>query len=277
VTSIKCILTISIFLSAAMIAAPDSYCQEEAHYRNIKMENCSCHVGVLYKKTSQATTIAVSAVAAGKGSEFRKWDITAIRLVCGGERIRPDKEEKFFVRKENFFRVPSAVLFAVIGGAAGANIGGSGLQQGINSAGLAVGLGLLTLAAKGEITGQKDFFTLNEKTADGVTSGRDFIKITAEDQDMHLKEDFKIGVIKPLYALNAAFAGYKKMSDVELGRALDGMKDRIAALEGEQSSYRSGGDPEYDRIQKEIEDLESERGIVYRIWLEKGVRPGSGE
>lgn len=196
----KRVVVISVFLSAVILTAPDSYCQEEAHYRNIKTENCSCHVGVIYKKAAQNTTIAVSAVATGKGSEFRKWDITAIRMVIGGKRIWPDSESKFFVKKENFFRVPAAVLFAVIGGVSGAQTGGSGLQKGVSSAGMAIGLGLLTLAAKGEITGQKSQFTLNEKTADGITAGRDFIEITAEDQDMHLKEEFKIAVIKPLYA-----------------------------------------------------------------------------
>ena len=264
----KRVFTVSIFLSAALLTATDSYCREEAHYRNIKMENCSCHVGVLYKKTAQNTTIAVSAVATGKGAEFRKWDIAAIRLVVGGERIWPDRENKFYVRKENFFRVPAAILFAVIGAEAGAHMGGSGLEQGIASVGMAAGLGLLTLAAKGEITGQKNFFTLNEKTADSITAGMDFIEITAEDQDMHLKEEFKIGVIKPLYAPTPA-AGFEKMSDVELGRALDSMKDRLMTLEEEQASYRSGADPEYDRIQKEIEDIEAERGIAYTLWLGK--------
>lgn len=267
----KRILTASIFILAAAIHAPYSFCQEEAHYRNIKMENCSCHVGVLYKKTPQNTTIAVSAVATGKGAEFRKWNITAIRLAAGGERIWPDSEEKFFARKENFFRVPAAVLFAVVGAEAGARISASGLEKGITSAGMAAGLGLLTLAAKGEITGQKSIFTLDEKAVNGITAGRDFIEITAEDQDMHLKEEFKVGVIRPVYAPGPA-AGFEKMDDVELGRALDGMKDRLATLEAEQSSYRAGADPEYDRIQTEIEDLQAERGIAYTLWMEKRKR-----
>jgi len=265
----KRVVVISIFLSAAILASPDSYCQEEAHYRNIKMENCSCHVGVRYKKQAQNTMMAVSAVATGKGAEFRKWDITAIRLIVGGDRIWPDREDKFYVRKENFFRVPAAILFAVIGAEAGYHMGGSGLDRGIASVGLAAGLGLLTLAAKGEITGQKGFFTLNAKTADGITPGVDFIEITAEDRDMHLKQEFKIGVIKPLYAPDMALADYEKMGSAELGKALDGMKGRLATLEEEQSSYRSGADPEYDRIQKEIEGLEAERGIAYTLWLEK--------
>jgi hypothetical protein len=237
------------------------------------MENCSCRVGVLYKKTAQNTTIAVSAVATGKGAEFRKWDIAAIRLFACGGRIWPDSEEKFYVKKENFFRVPAAILFAVIGAGAGSHMGPGGLGRGISSVGMAAGLGLLTLAAKGEITGQKSAFTLNQKTADNITEGRDFIEITVEDQDVHLKEEFRVGVIKPLYAPGPA-ARFEKMSDVELGRALDSMKDRLATLEKEQSSYRAVADPEYGRIQKEIEDIETERGIAYTVWLERGNKRG---
>ncbi len=259
---------ISACLLAAIVATPDYSYQEEIHYRNVKLENCECHIGIVYTKARDKNSIAVSAVATGKGAEFRKWNVSSIRLVVDGDRIRPDSEERFYVTKESLFRVPAAVLFAAIGIAAGVNTGGSGLEKGVAAAGLGLGMGLLVLAAKGEINGTKSVFTVNKELDNSIKTDRDFIEITAEDEGMHLKETFKIALMKPFYAPGPS-ADYAKMSEAELSSALNSMRGRLAVLEEEQSSYRYGSDPEYDIIQRKIEDIQAERGIAYMLWLKK--------
>lgn len=262
----KYILVVLIAIFSTIIPAADSFCYDELQYKNFKLEDCSCHVGVHYKQTDDKMHIGVSAIALGKGAEFRKWDIASVRLRVGDDRIKPDSEGKFYVKKESFFRVPAAVLFAVIG--ATADVPGSNLEQGITQAGLAIGLGILALQAHGEIAGEKYFFTLDKETTAKIVEGRDFIEITAANTDMHLQETLKIGLIKPSPATKKG-ADYYKMSDVQLSGVLNSLEGRISALETEQVSYKYGKDPEYDRIQKDVEDAQTQRGIAYRIWLIK--------
>jgi len=262
----KYVFTALVSLSSTIFQAADSFCQEELQYKNFKLEACACYVGVSYKKDGDKTRVGVSAIATGKGAEFRKWDILSVRLKVGDERIKPESEGKFYVRKESFFRVPAAVLFAVIG--ATADVPGTGLERGITQAGLAVGLGLLAMQARGEITGEKYFFTLDKETAAGIVEGRDFIEVAAEDQDMHLKETLKIGIIRTPSAAKRG-PDYSRMSDVQLTGVLNTLEGRLNSLETEQASYKYGEDPEYDRIQKDIEEAETQRGIAYRAWLGK--------
>lgn len=249
-----------------MIVSPQAFCQEELEYKRFRLERAICDAAVLRAPLKSGMDVAVSAIAVGKGSEFRKWTISEIRLNIERIRIRPDKTGKFYVTKESFFQIPAAVLFAAIG--TQIDVGGSSLEKGIAKAGAAIGLGLLVLQAKGEIDGEQCVFNLDETLAGKIVDGRDFIEITVENRDLHLKDTVKIGLVrKP--DIDEPLPDYNSMSKDELSKTVDDLKVRINTLEAEQGSYRYGKDPEFDSIQNKIGALETKRGLAYRAWYEK--------
>jgi hypothetical protein len=260
------VLILTICFICGLVFAASAFSQEETRYKSFKSDDHSCYVGILYRQTAEGSSIGVSAVATGKGAEFRKWVISKIKLSVAGEKIRPDREAEFYVKKESFFRVPAAVLFAVLG--AGVDVGGSGLEQGITKVGMAAALGILALQAKGEITGENVGFDLTKEMVDSIASGKDYVEITVENNDIHTTDTIKIGIAKPEFG-PAKDYGFAKMSGPDLVGALATLDGRLSSLETEQATYQYGTDPEYDRIQQEIEDLETRRGTAYRAWLEK--------
>ena len=140
----------AVFFAAATLAVwpISAYAQdEEVQYKSFKLDKETCDAAILYRNTGDGLFVGVSAITLGKGAEFRKWEVTDIRLRINGRAVRPDKSEPFFTTKESFFRFPAAVLFAAVG--ALGTYSGSGLSQGISAAGMAIGLGLLVLQAKG--------------------------------------------------------------------------------------------------------------------------------
>lgn len=211
--------------------------------------------------------IGVSAVPFGKGAEFRKWRITDIRLAIGTNRVKPGQTNKFFVKKESFWKYPSAVLFAVIGAQMPA--AGSNLDRVITRTGAAIGLGILTLAAEGDIAGERCIFNLDSARADRIIEGVDAIVITVENADIHRKETIAIGLARSPAATVTCDEcagldqpGLKKLADDLAGEA--------KALETRQSALSSRSDPQYDVLQREIDRLETKRGIAYKMWLERG-------
>lgn len=263
------IASLSLILILILIPIRPAFSQkeEEVQYKKFKFENASCDVGIVYAKREDIRYIGVSAIAIGKGAEFRKWDITDIKLNIDQERIKPDRAGKFYVRKESFFRIPAAVLFAAIG--TQVDVSGSDLEKGIAKAGMAVGLGLLVLQAQGEITGQRCVFNLNKEVEDKIVEGRDAIEITLENQDIHEKNTIRIGIAK-VSAEAANVPDFGRMTKGELERLVDNLGGEVADLERKQEMYRYGVDAEYDDIQRNIERLQAERGMAYKAWFERG-------
>lgn len=263
---IQRVAAISAALLAAAIAAQGAIFQEEVSYRSFKLEGCTCYAAVIYTRVPEGLKIGVSAIAAGQGAEFRKWEITRLKLNLAGEWVRPDIENKFYVKKTSFFRVPAAVLFAAIG--TQIDVEGTALEQGIAKTGAAVGLGLLVLQAQGELTGEKCVFNLDRASADSIEDGKDFIEITAENEGMHVKQTVRIGLIKPVFN-RVSEERFRAMDITELKSRLLDLDRNLSSLEQGQLSYKYGEDPEYNDLQKKIEDVEAERGIIYRVLLEK--------
>ncbi len=243
--------------------------EEEMQYKKFNLENVSCDAGILYKDTPYGMRVGVSAVATGRGAEFRKWSVSDIRLRIGRKAVRPDAAGKFFVTKESLFRVPAAVVFAAIG--TQIDVDGTALEKGIGKAGAAIGLGLLVMQAKGDIDGMQCSFNLDKDTAASIESGRDAIEITMENPELRLKETVKIGIVRPSAGAEKRF-DYSGMGQDELIAFVDRLEGEVAGLEKDQGSYKYGRDPEYDGLQRRIEELQAERGIAYKTWLERQNR-----
>lgn len=243
-----------------------AYPQEESQYKKFKMDNETTDAAIMYKIRPDGMDVSVSAVTMGKGAEFRKWEVTDIRLRIAGEAVRPDSYGRFYVTKESIFRYPAAVLFAVIGATVSAE--GSALSKGVTRVGAAIGLGLLATQAKGDITGQNASFKLSAELAGKIGAG-DAVEITTEDTDFHWKDVIRTGLTpKSAVAANPA-PDYSGMARDAIFAKMDTMKSEIEGLETKQSSYKYGEDPEYDDIQKKIESIETERGLAYRAWYAK--------
>lgn len=256
-----------------MLFSGHALASEEIQYKSFKLEQVSCEVGLLYKNTPGGMQIIVSAIPYGRGAEFRKWKIADVRIVMGGlggTRIKPKQTTKFFVTKENFWKYPSAVLFAVIGAQVPAS--GSGLEKGITRTGAAIGLGILTLSAQGDIAGEKCVFDIDSSVADRIVDGTDTIEITVENPDIHKREVIKIGLARGVPRA-AVCDECRKMSQDELIAMVNNLEARLKELEAEQGAFKYGTDPQYDKIQRDIESIQTKRGIAYQMWLERGSGP----
>jgi hypothetical protein len=186
-------------------------------YKSIKKRDISCDIGTLYKNTPDGgLDVTVSAIAKGKGSDFRKWKVKDIKLDIDGDAIRPGEAELFYSVKESVFRVPAAVVFAAIGTqyeryssscsggevcpVTGQPTGGreqGAISRGIDKAGMAAGLGLLVAQAKGEITGSKCVFKLDKDTADRLSKKNGKIRIVFENPERHRTETVEFPVPPP--------------------------------------------------------------------------------
>jgi hypothetical protein len=249
-----------------------SFSQEEAEYKKFKLEDAYCDVGVRYKSTPQGLTVGVSAIATGKGAEFRKWSIYSIKLRIGNEKIWPDKDGKFYVTEESFWRVPGAIVFAAIG--AFGEYGGSNLNNNLSKVGVALGLGFIALQAKGQISGERCIFYIPSDIVKKIEEGKDSIEIVIKNEGQHLEDYIKIGIIRPTGDIAKKY-NFKNMSEDEIFKRMDSLKEKIVSLEQEQGAYKYGKDPEYDAIQKKIENFETERGLAYKAWFEKKNGPDS--
>ena len=247
-------------------AARTVFSQEEIEYKKFKLEDASCDVGVSYKKISEGLLVGISAIATGKGAEFRKWSVSGIKLNIAGKRLIPDKEGKFYVTEESFFRVPGAIVFAAIG--ALGDYSNNDFENAIGKIGVGLGLGLIALQAKGEITGERSVFRIPNELANKIKEGKDAIEITIENEGQHIKNEIKIGLIMPTGDTVAGF-NFDKMNSPELLKRVDALQGQIVSLEAQQADYKYGQDPEFDNIQKKIETLETERGVAYKTWLER--------
>lgn len=249
-----------------LLCASSAFSYEEVEYKKFKFDESSCDVGVHYRSARKGLSIGVSAIATGKGAEFRKWKVSYIKMNSDGQRFRPDEESNFYVTEESLFRVPGAILFAAIG--AFGEYGGSNLNNNLSKIGVGLGMGLLALQAKGEITGERCVFNIPSDKLYKIDQGRDYIEIQIENENLHLKESIKIAIIKPSGELGDKY-NFANMTRGGLSDLMDTLKDRIAVLEKEQVNYKYGQDPEFDIIQKKIESCETERGMAYKAWFER--------
>jgi hypothetical protein len=269
-------ITVKRLLSAALIplslllAIPNACSQEEIEYKKFKLENASCDVGIRYKKTPQGVILGVSAIATGKGSEFRKWSIPDIKLRIGSDRIRPDHYGNFYVTDESLFRVPGAILIGVLAGLH--DYGGSNFNNTLSQVCVGLGVGLIALTAKGEITGQRCVFYIPSDVFERIEEGRDSIEIAVANEDQHLKDSIRIGIVRPSFDTEQKYS-FKGMSEDAILERMDLLKAKIVSLEDEQSAYKYGQDPEFDAIERKIEALETQRGLAYKAWYEKKNGP----
>ena len=209
------IFILFIFISTSIFAG------EGIVYESLESGKVNCAAGILYKKTDTGMKVDITAIVTGKGSDFRKWEVTDIKIFTGKEALYPSSYDKFYGRSESVFRVPAAVLFAAIGTQYeryGENpyagkvykIGGKkvkipernygSIERGIDKAGMTAGLGLLTSQAKGDITGLKSIFNIDEATLNKLKKEGGSIKITAENKEGKKKKRFKTIIkIKDLY------------------------------------------------------------------------------
>ncbi len=134
------------------------------------------------------TKIEASTIAYGKGADFRAWEIqyrSPYLLGPNKDRILPIDTQKIYIPKSSVAAPIAPYLFAAIGSqyegpgktaadnpgqvcpVTGESLGGEGggsergpIASGIDRAGMAAGLGLLTSQAKGDITGIKTTFII---------------------------------------------------------------------------------------------------------------------
>ena len=238
---------------------------EDPQYKQFSLEKVTCDTAVAYKATIDRFNIAVSAIAYGKGDEFRRWAVTDIRLNIGSTRVKADKSGKFYVEKDSLVRHPAAIVFAAMD----AEIGVSALplEKGIAGTDGAAGLGLLVSQTKGDIEGDSRVFSLPWEAVHKMYEGRDFIEITVENSGMRLKETIKIGIAE-ITATEARF-NYSNMGQGTLLKIIDVLKSQIGTIEKIREKYKYGVDPEYAEMQKKIEGLEVERALAYKTWFER--------
>ena len=246
------------------------YSQEEIEYKKFKSDDASCDVGIRYKKTPKGIIVGVSAIATGRGSEFRKWSVSDIKLRIGGERYRPDQESKFYVTEESYFRVPGAILIGVLAGLH--DYGGSNFNNTLSQVCVGIGVGLIALQAKGEITGERCAFYLPPDVFERLKEGEDSIEIAIANEDRHLKESIRIGIVRPSFDTETKY-GFSGMSESAILDRMDSLKSQIVSLEEEQSAYKYGQDPQFDVIGRRIDSLETERGLAYKAWFDKKNKP----
>ncbi len=259
---------LAIALAAACISPLCAQTSEELQYKRVKLDDVTCDVGVAYRKTPQGLDIAVSAIALGKFEDFRRWRIEKIKLRIGDVRIRPDNCQTFFVRKASFWKYPAAVLWAVIGSQySGLNDYGT-FAEGIGKIGMAVGLGILTLQAKGDIPGQRCIFHLRGDVANSINYGRDSVRIEIWNNDTNQTEDIAAALERPVRPQNDS-DNYKNMTKPQLSSKLEEISERISGLEAELESCKSSPGKQCGDIQSTIDMARSEQAMAYKALSEK--------
>lgn len=201
---IRLILAVTLVLSFAPRALADDKPAENTsewlQYKSTGEKDFELNAGIRYERKPDGTVdIDVASMASGKGADFRRWEVVDIKLDVKGSAVRPKTHRKIYGSQESLFRAPAALVFAAIGAAYGiygkecSSSGStcavsSGDHRGavaktIDTAGMAIGLGLLASQAKGEITGQKASFTLTNEEAKELKG----IKITVEHKTTNKK------------------------------------------------------------------------------------------
>ena len=202
-------LFVLVVLIFAVVPFQGLFSEDAIQYETLDTEKASCNIGMLYRQTENGMDIEISALATGKGADFRAWKIKDIKLNIDGSRTRPDSQENFYITKESFFRGPATVVFAVIGiqyeqyaerlkssGTAPATMKHSEagpIGKSIDKAGMATGLGFMASQAAGDITGLTCTFHLDNKIAESI-DGNDTVEIVFMNEDKHIRERARIPI-----------------------------------------------------------------------------------
>lgn len=259
------------FVSAFMGVSPlypAPAVNEELQYKHINFDYVTCDVGIAYRSTPYGMDISVSAIALGKFEDFRRWRVEKVKLRLGDERIRPDKCEKFFVRKASFWKYPAAVLWAVIGSQYTGLKDSGTIAEGLGKIGMAVGLGLLTLQAKGDIPGEVCTFYLKGRDAGSINYGVDSVRIEIRNQDTNDSEDIVVPLTRepqPGFDSHA----YDKMSKEELSQRLEEIDAQVAGLEFQLKNCKSRQVSPCSDIQSKLDIIHEEQAVVYKAWANK--------
>lgn len=182
---------------------------EWMQYESVEERDFDVSVGIRYGRRPNGKVIVEAAsMAVGEGADLRKWKVVDIKLVADGRYLRGEEDERIYATSRSMFRAPAAAVFTAIGAAYGiyadeCSSGGtcpvsggpaavegerSGLQRGIDTAGMAAGMGLLASQAKGEITGLKAGFDLTPEQAEGLEG----VKVTVEHEGTGRKQRVRI-------------------------------------------------------------------------------------
>jgi len=201
---VKKLITFLVIFGIVMVMRSSAQEQEGIEYKTVTVRKTDCDIGILYRRTPEGMEIQVAGMAIGQGADFRKWEVTDIKLDIDGNVIRPVETNKFYGVKESVFRWPAAVIFAAIGlmyEQYAYEYSGNGVclvsaEQGavattIDKVGMAAGLGLLVSQAKGEITGLKCTFKLDNAMADKIDGKGDIVKLIVENREQQEKERIK--------------------------------------------------------------------------------------
>jgi len=196
---VKKLIIFLVIFTLFIVAQSSAQEQEGIEYKTVTVRKTDCDIGILYRRTPEGMEIQVAAMAIGQGADFRKWEVTDIKLDIDGNIIRPVEFNKFYGRKESVFRVPAAVIFAAIGlmyeqyayeysGSGVRRVEQGAVARTIDKVGMAAGLGLLASQAKGDITGLKSTFKLDNAMADKIDGKNDIVKLIVENREQQQKE-----------------------------------------------------------------------------------------
>ncbi|MDD5084488.1 MAG: hypothetical protein PHE61_00395 [Candidatus Omnitrophica bacterium] len=159
---------------------------KEMQYKNIKGDDVSCVIKALFEKTTEGMDAEVAAIGTGRGSNFRMWEVSKINLSINGKIIGPSKSDYFYSTKETFLKWAGAALFGYTG--ARSKLYDSGIAMGIDRVGMAAGLGVMSLAATGQLTGLKCVFKLDSGLAADVGERGCKVRVTLVNIDSGKKE-----------------------------------------------------------------------------------------
>jgi len=101
-----------------------------------------------------------------------------------------------------------------------------------------------------------------------MQDGSDALEVTVENPHAHLTEMIKIGVTKFPLKEERRY-DFSRMSQDDLVKLVDALGTDVEALERESKEYRYGVDPEYEAVQRKIENLQTRRALAYQVWFER--------
>lgn len=231
-----------IILIAALFAATSAFSSEERmEYKRFNPEEVSCYTAVKYNFSGDKLRVAVSAITCGKDSRPARWAVSGININIAGRSIKPNTSAEFFTRRESITGFPAAVAFEALS--------------------RTPSTGLLVKRSEGDLSGLRHTFYLDTGTMEKIDEGRDFIEITLEDAKSSLKKTLKISLKKPPFE-EERFV-YDAMSPEDLTKIIDALSAQEAVLEKNLANYRRDADPEYEEVERKIEDIQAERALAY--------------
>lgn len=165
----------------------------EMQYKSIASDDVNCAVKVLFEKTEEGMNVEIAAIGTGRGSNFRMWEVSKINLSISGKIIGPSKSDYFYGTNETFLKWAGAALLGYTG--ARSKLYDGGIAMGIDRVGMAAGLGVMSLAATGQLTGLKCVFKLDSSLAADVNEKGCKIRVTLTNIDsgkkVRLETDLK--------------------------------------------------------------------------------------